>query len=292
MVPTIGVECLTGGFLILVVAEHDVEAADKNLSWDVLWVGTVNLQLVVDGHLATTAGHEVLVVGVADDGGAFCSTIAYGVGELDAVEERLYLLVECCAANDDLHEVATKRVDHLVTDGLAYLLVDDGHVEQQPHTVVLYLRKDLFLDDFLDDERHGNDDGGLHLGKCLGDDGGGGYTGEIEHMATLEELVDELKRHTVHMSHGKDAQHVVALLHVAAHGMAGKVEVAPDGAVGNHDAFGKTGGAAGVVDERQLIRTLLLVVGDMLLAEILGEFLTEHLVEVLTGKRQLVGARE
>ena len=48
MIPSLVVDGLAGGFLVLVVAEHDIGAAGENLAWHVGWVGTVDLHLHVD----------------------------------------------------------------------------------------------------------------------------------------------------------------------------------------------------------------------------------------------------
>ena len=171
MVPAVLVEGLCGGFVILVVAEHHVGAACKDLAWDVGRVGAVYLHLHVEGCTSAAARGEVLPVVIADDGCAFGGTVAHGVGEVDALEELLHLLVEGSATDDDFVEIASEGVDHLFADLLLDLLGDDGHVEQEAHAVVLYLWKYLFLDDLLDDQRHGDDDGRADVGKGLGDDG-------------------------------------------------------------------------------------------------------------------------
>ena len=120
------------------------------------------------------------------------------------MEEGLHLLVEGSTANDDLIEIATESVGYLLANLLAYLLADNRHVEQQAHAIVLYLREHLFANDLLDNERHGYDDGRLDATKCLGDDGWARDASEIIDMATLDELEDELKCHTIHVSHRKD----------------------------------------------------------------------------------------
>ena len=120
---------------------------------------------------AAGAWCEGVPVAVADDGGALCGSVANGIGEVDLFEELLYLLVEGGTADDDFVELASEGIDHLLADFLVYLEVDDGHLHKQAHTVVLYLGEYLFADNFLDDQRHGNNNDGLDVGECLGDDG-------------------------------------------------------------------------------------------------------------------------
>ena len=183
MVPAVAVDGLAGGLFVLIVAEHGVQSAGKNLAGNVLRIGRVDLHLHVVGCLAAGAWGEIVPVFVADDGGALRGAVAYSIGKFDALEELLHLLVEGCAADDDFVHVSAEGLEHLLADHLTHLLGDDGHLQQQAHTVVLHLREHLLADDLLDDERYGDDDDGLHLGQGLGDDGGRGHTVEVIDVA-------------------------------------------------------------------------------------------------------------
>ena len=152
------------------------------------------------------------MVGIADDRSTLSSAVAYGVGESDALEELLYLLIEGCTAYNDFVEVATECLDNLLLYLLVHLLAHDRHVQQDAHAVVLYLGEYLLADNLLDNERHSDDDSRLHLGKCGCDDGWRRYACEVEHVASEEEFEHKLKRHAVHVSHRQDADDVVALL--------------------------------------------------------------------------------
>ena len=103
--------------------------------------------------------------------------------------------------------------------------------------------------------------------------------------------IKKLHRHAIHMCHRQDAQHVAVGRHVfVAEILDDEVDVAHDGPVGDHDTFGESRGAAGVVDDSQLVRTVMVIL-HMLRAEFLGKFPSEKFVEVLSGEGELVGAR-
>ena len=106
----------------------------------------------------------------------------------------------------------------------------------------------------------------------------------------MQEFEDELESHAVHVGHGEDRDDAVATIDGLAEDVLRKVVVRPEGTIGNHDALGETGGTAGVVNHSQLFAIGLLVVVDMLLAEVFRELLAIELVEVLAGIGQLVGA--
>ena len=180
---------------------------------------------------------EGVPVAVADDGGTLCCSVSDGVGEVDFLEELFHFLVEGCASDDDFVELSAEGIDHLFADFLVYLEVDDGHLHEQSHDVGLYLGEDFLAYDFLDDQRHGNDDDGLDAGECLGNDGRRWYSAEVIDVASVEELEDEFESHAVHVSHGQDADDAVALLDSLTEHVDGEVVVGPQGAVGHHDAF-------------------------------------------------------
>ena len=99
-------------------------------------------------------------------------------------------------------------------------------------------------------------------------------------MYSVGEFKDELKHHSVHVSHGQHAQHLVARLYLLAHHLYCEVAVAPQRAVGNHHALGVAGRSAGVVNECQVVG-LILVVADVLGSEVERILLSEEPVEVL-----------
>ena len=136
-------------------------------------------------------------------------------------------MVEGCASGHHLIGIASEGLHHHLTDALLHLLVDYGHIPQQSHLVVLYLREYHLANNLLDDKRYGDDNLRAHVGECLCDDGRRGYAGEIIDMATIEELEDKLECHTVHVGHGQDADDTVAMVDGLAKHMHGEVVVAP-----------------------------------------------------------------
>ena len=232
----------------------------------------------------------MLVVLIADDRSTLCGTITYGISEADAMQETLHFLVESSTTDDNLIEVSSKCLSHLIAYLLAYLLVDDRHVEKHAHAVVLYLRENFLADNLLDNQRHSDDNGWLDAAECLGDNSRTWDAGEEEYVATGDKLKQELKCHTIHVSHRKDADDRVARLDLLRQYVLGEVDVAPERTVRYHHTLGETGGSAGIIDERHLLWILIYIIMYVFLTEILREFDTEHLVEVLTGIGQLVCA--
>ena len=71
-------------------------------------------------------------VAVANDRGTFRGTITYGVRESYLVEEVFHFTVEGGSANDNLIEITSESIHHLLADALVHLFADDRHIEQQP----------------------------------------------------------------------------------------------------------------------------------------------------------------
>ena len=253
-------------------------------------IGACNLHLHVGDSLSARAYHELLPRSIADDGGALGGSISHGVGEVDLLEELLHILVEGGSSDDDLVEVATEGVHHLFTYAFVHPPVDDRHLAENLNAVGLYLREHLLLDDFLDDEWNGDDDRWLDVGKRLCDDGRAGHTSQEEDVLTREEFEGELECHSIHVGEWQDADDVGAF-QVLTHCLAGEIEVAPQSTIWNHHALREACRSTGVVDESQLVGVFFMVVRHVLLAEILWVLLAEHLIQVLAGIGQLVGAR-
>ena len=99
-------------------------------------------------------------------------------------------------------------------------------------------------------------------------------------MAAGSEFVDELKRQAVHVGHREHGYQLGTGLQLQY--LVGKLQVRPQAAIREHHSLGVAGGARCIVDDGQFFRLVLMVV-DMLFAEVLGVFPAEHLVEVLAG---------
>ena len=289
MIPSVLIDGLLGSLLILVVTQHHVRTLGKDFAWYVLRIRTVDANHHVERSLTARAWNEVLVIFVADDRRTFCSTITHCISEAHAVEESFNFLVERSAADNHLIEVATEGIAYLVADLLLHLLADDRHVEEHAHTVVLNLREYLLADNLLDNQRHSDDNCWLDASECLGDDGWARDAGEIVNMATLDELEDKLECHAIHVCHRQDTDDRISSLDLLAQYILGKVGIAPQGTVWNHHTLGETGSTTGIVDHSQLVRILVDIVVDVVLAEVLRILDAEHLVEVLAGVCQLVG---
>ena len=222
----------------------------------------------------TRTWYKCMPVAIADDWGTLCGTITYSVWEVNTLQETFYLLIKCSTTYDYLVHIATKGFEHFLAYHLAYLLWDDRHLEQEAHTVVLYLWEYLFADNLLDNQRNGNHDSWTYIGQSLSNDSWRRNTIQIIHMATMQELEDEFERHTIHVGHRQHRDYLIAGFDCGAKHTYGKVEVWPQCTIGQHYAFWESCSSAGVVDHCQFFRTLLLIVAYVFLAEILWEFLS------------------
>ena len=59
-----------------------------------------------------------MVVTIGDEGSTLCCTISYRDGEVDALEELFYLLIEGSTTYDNLIGLAAKGCIYLLTDAL------------------------------------------------------------------------------------------------------------------------------------------------------------------------------
>ena len=110
-------------------------------------------------------------------------------------------------------------------------------------------------------------------------------------MDACHEFVGELEGHSVHVCHREHTEHFVTGLEFFAEDMESEVAVAPEGAVGNHDALRVAGGAAGVVEDCHFVGLVLIVVEEFG-QEAVGELFAKEPVEVLACKSELVIAAD
>ena len=94
------------------------------------------------------------------------------------------------------------------------------------------------------------------------------------------------------MGHGQHGDHPIATLDLLAENMTCEIVVRPQCTIGEHHTFWEACSTAGVVDDSQLIRTLLFVILHMLLTEVLGELLAIEFVQMFAGIGQLVGTTD
>ena len=107
-------------------------------------------------------------------------------------------------------------------------------------------------------------------------------------MAADGELIEELEGQSVHMCHRKHGDDLVSGFQFEH--FIRELGVRPEAAVGEHDSFGISGSAGGIIDDSQFFRTVLPVT-DMFGAEILRITLTVNSVPVFEGVSQFLVAR-
>ncbi|EJX10502.1 hypothetical protein EVA_01128 [gut metagenome] len=103
-------------------------------------------------------------------------------------------------------------------------------------------------------------------------------------MGSCSKAVEEVVHHAEYMAHGEHGDDRVAGLHLQHFEAVGHVR--PQAAVGQHHSLGVAGGARRVVDDGQFFR-LVLAVGDVFGAEILGIALAVDGIAVFAGFNQL-----
>ena len=176
VVPTLAVDSSLGGFLVFVVTQHHIGATNNDFTLDVQRVCRCYLHLHIGQRLSTGAWLEDVVVAIRDKRCTLRSAIAHREGEVDALEELFYLLVQRCATDDDFVGPSAKGVVDLLTDTCLDLLGNDRHLQHNLDGVALYLGEYALADNLLDDQRYGNDDVRLDFLVGLGNDGWRGQT--------------------------------------------------------------------------------------------------------------------
>lgn len=174
---------------------------------------------------------------------------------MDLAHELLDLGVERRPAEDDFLKASAERVNH----GVAYLLEDELVQDRYAHECLVAVHHGLYLAlvEFLDDERHGDDDIRMNLRERLHDHLRARCAGEEVHMRTDGHLEEELEHHAVHVRRRQHGHHFGLAAHLRLGDIGGEPYVAPERPVRDHHALGEAGGPGGIVDESKFIRLVL-----------------------------------
>lgn len=84
--------------------------------------------------------------------------VGNGVGEAYLLEEAFHIGIERSAANNDFVKITAENIHCFLAHIGFYLIVDDGHAQQQLTYFVVDKRQDVFLDNLLHNKRHAGDD--------------------------------------------------------------------------------------------------------------------------------------
>ena len=90
-------------------------------------------------------------------GPALGHAVADAEGKLYPREEIFHLGVQRCPADDDVAQFASERFDEFLPDARIYLVVDARNLYGHFGHAAAYLGEYLLADDFLDEQRYGDD---------------------------------------------------------------------------------------------------------------------------------------
>ena len=108
-------------------------------------------------YLAARARNELPVIRIADERAALGHAVADAEGKLYPREEIFHLGVQRCPADDDVAQFASERFDEFLPDARIYLVVDARNLYGHFGHAAAYLGEYLLADDFLDEQRYGDD---------------------------------------------------------------------------------------------------------------------------------------
>jgi len=239
------------GFGVVVIAAEHLVAFEHHLSRDVLRIRRQNLALHSVHDLA--AGFKAMVepIGIGDQGPALCHAVADGKRKLDLLHEEFHFRVHRRAARDQFHNVSAESGHQLVVDFLQDHVFDKRNLEQGLDLPAFHLRLQLALVDLFDQQGNGQHHIGFEILQGVEQQlGGWNFIQEVDVIAARNG-VEQVKRAGIGMGDGQEGKDVGADLETQfTHG---KIYISKQGAMGQHHAFGKAGGAGGVNDRRYIL---------------------------------------
>ena len=173
VVPSVAVDCLSSGLLVLVVSEHDVHAACDDLTFvavatvftspDDASVARLQGELHMWNDGAARAEHVVLPVAVGDHRSGFRGAVSAGDGELHTHEEFFDFLIHRCASGHDLIDASAELVAYPLHDALLYACLDEGKLQKVTCAVGVEVRIDVLAYNLFYHHRDGEQYGRLYL---------------------------------------------------------------------------------------------------------------------------------
>ena len=195
---------------VLIVSEHHVRASHEQLSSHILRVGRVDHYLHVVGRTSAGAWTVFLVPCIRDQRRAFRHSVAHGVREIDAAQEFLHVGVERRTAHDDFKQLSAERLVEFGFDFAEQTVVDKGHSHQQLHHRLVEQREHFCLDDFLQHQRHCDNQSRMRLGESVHNDFRRRHTREEMQMASFRQRVQHLDREAEHVCQREHADCVMS----------------------------------------------------------------------------------
>ena len=146
MHPSLLVDHLPGGFLILVISLHDILPAENDLPYLVNGVGRIDRHF--EGINGAARGTELRRIPrcIADEWPAFSHPVSYSESEPDLLKESLSFGVKCGASYHDLVESPSECLGQLLPYLLMQDCIDPGDREQYLHVRFGNDRKELLLE--------------------------------------------------------------------------------------------------------------------------------------------------
>ena len=202
MIPTITQRC-NRCFGVLVITLHHIHTLYENFTYDLLRIRTINADFHTRYGKTARCSAVFLPVSVRDDGRTLCSTVTYGDGETYLLKELLYFTVEGSTTHDYFVDISAKGIHELLTHLAQNLILHNGECKQKFHAGCRKFWQHILLDNLFNNQGHGYYDARFDFAKRLKDNLGRGNACEEEDVATVDELEEEFKRHTIHMRHGE-----------------------------------------------------------------------------------------
>jgi len=143
---------------------------------------------------------------------------------------------------DKFLQIAAEGLREAFFDFCQQTVVDEWQVHEQLHQGFVEQWEYLVLDDFFDNQRHGDNHLGLNFGEGIHDDFWRGCTGEERHVAAFDEAMEHFHHKAVHVCQWQHTDEFVAGFEER-QAVDIELHIRPKVTVAEHYAFGEAGRA-------------------------------------------------
>ena len=260
MQPSVSIQSRLGIPLILVVALHHALALNENLARDVMLILRVNLNLhhTLQNLTARTNLELGRVDRYRDKWSTLGHTVAHDNREVDRLQERLGLLVDWRTTDDKQLDIATERVEQLLTNLCTHNLIYQWHLDSNAQCTLLQERSHLLAINLLQHERYRSDNIWLNMLHSLNQHLRCRHLAEKVDMTSDSQRSKEIYRTTVSVSQWQERKGATTLCKVVRATIC-RLQSLDIGNIsrkviyGEHYALRVAGSSRGVVQQDELI---------------------------------------
>ena len=205
-------ESSLGGFRVFVIALHHIVAANPQYAGSNGRIVTVDAQFHTVDTASARLGPRHLPRSIADERSTLSHAVADSIGEVDAAQECLDILVESGTSDNKFVQIAAEHLSETFLDFAQKMVVDKRQMQEHFHHRFVEQGENSCSYDFFDNQRHGHNHFRFDCGEGVHNDFGRRRACQEIDVTTSHKGENKFNHHAVHVCHGQHRDKRIASL--------------------------------------------------------------------------------